>query len=763
MKTKMRFGMYLLSMVLAIFFMAQSSLATTFYLPNSPDHNYTKGKMLKISDTSILVYGNDFYGNAHVTRVDKVGDNWSVVWDKSYYESGLDIGFKWIGLGQGGDFVAVGDAVPFSNIPVPRVWTIPADGGNGGGTNIGLATVIYDGVGINGYLHHGAIRDNQLYINGERTNQGWLYIQFDLSTNTLVSRRVYAGSSDVIGLRVLLHPDVNDRVYLGGNVVNLYNTTRQKDGYVISINPTSNTGIDFEPLATEWETLIEDIDGFSPGYNERLRAMSVSPNGIGVTGWTHANNDLWFAELGFDGEFNIDSNNQPIKKLIHPTASPGVENESPGDMVPFMSNGTQVGHAIAVQKGYVNDNEDGMTLFIDLEGNEIDSSVEGLVGIGDDFRSVAQLSDSSFIFSGVHRVSPYYQFQVAEVDAPVIQTEYIITATAGANGTITPPGSVTVLEGNNQTFDIAADSGYYINDVLVDGMSQGAITSYTFSNVQSDHTISASFVEDSQTYTLTVNEVGPGTVTKNPNQINYSAGDVVVLTAIPGSQSLFLEYRDVATNQVLGDDLELPVTISGDTEINAIFVSDYDSDGISDADEQPPGKPDYDGNGDNIPDWQQADVITTYMPLKSCWITFEYPVGNLSNIVFDTVPSGAPTDLVFNYGMISFDLNNIPFSGSASVKVIFPEGFVAEKYYKYNSTALPGDEWEELNYDGATGAVINDNEITLYFVDGGRGDSGPADGMIKDPGGPATVVSSSTPPPSGGGGGSGGCFISTLF
>jgi hypothetical protein len=70
---------------------------------------------------------------------------------------------------------------------------------------------------------------------------------------------------------------------------------------------------------------------------------------------------------------------------------------------------------------------------------------------------------------------------------------YTITASAGANGTIAPAGSVTVSAGASQSFTIAANSGYSVSSVLVDGASVGAVTSYTFSNVQANHTISATF------------------------------------------------------------------------------------------------------------------------------------------------------------------------------------------------------------------------------------------------------------------------------
>ena len=68
-----------------------------------------------------------------------------------------------------------------------------------------------------------------------------------------------------------------------------------------------------------------------------------------------------------------------------------------------------------------------------------------------------------------------------------------ITATAGANGTITPVGAVAVNCGSNQAFTITPASCYHVNDVLADGVSVGAVSSYTFTNVTAAHTIDASF------------------------------------------------------------------------------------------------------------------------------------------------------------------------------------------------------------------------------------------------------------------------------
>ena len=68
-----------------------------------------------------------------------------------------------------------------------------------------------------------------------------------------------------------------------------------------------------------------------------------------------------------------------------------------------------------------------------------------------------------------------------------------IRASAGANGSITPDGNVSVRTGSDQIFLITPDEGYAISDVRIDGRSIGAVMRYTFENVRSAHTIEASF------------------------------------------------------------------------------------------------------------------------------------------------------------------------------------------------------------------------------------------------------------------------------
>jgi hypothetical protein len=70
-----------------------------------------------------------------------------------------------------------------------------------------------------------------------------------------------------------------------------------------------------------------------------------------------------------------------------------------------------------------------------------------------------------------------------------------ITASAGAGGTIAPSGTVTVAPGASKTFTAQPNAGFTIADLLVDNVSKGALASYSFTNIQTDHVIAATFTE----------------------------------------------------------------------------------------------------------------------------------------------------------------------------------------------------------------------------------------------------------------------------
>ena len=71
-----------------------------------------------------------------------------------------------------------------------------------------------------------------------------------------------------------------------------------------------------------------------------------------------------------------------------------------------------------------------------------------------------------------------------KTQAITLVTNYTITASAGSNGVISNAGVTTVCRDGNKTYTITPNSGYHIVNVLVDGTSVGAVSTYTFSTPQ---------------------------------------------------------------------------------------------------------------------------------------------------------------------------------------------------------------------------------------------------------------------------------------
>jgi len=121
----------------------------------------------------------------------------------------------------------------------------------------------------------------------------------------------------------------------------------------------------------------------------------------------------------------------------------------------------------------------GMTTVDSVEANQGSSTIfiEGALTAGTYYVSV--------VGNGVVGTSSPFTVSFAQT--------YTIVASAGTGGSISPSGNVSVFSGESKEFTITANSGYSISSVTVDGMSKGVITSYTFSNVAEEHTISATF------------------------------------------------------------------------------------------------------------------------------------------------------------------------------------------------------------------------------------------------------------------------------
>lgn len=73
---------------------------------------------------------------------------------------------------------------------------------------------------------------------------------------------------------------------------------------------------------------------------------------------------------------------------------------------------------------------------------------------------------------------------------------YTLTSSASEGGSISPMGTLTITAGSSKSYSFTPLYGYNIDDVVVDGVSLGVVSSYPFNNISASHTIAASFATE---------------------------------------------------------------------------------------------------------------------------------------------------------------------------------------------------------------------------------------------------------------------------
>ncbi|MEJ2155550.1 MAG: hypothetical protein P8X96_09460, partial [Desulfobacteraceae bacterium] len=215
-----------------------------------------------------------------------------------------------------------------------------------------------------------------------------------------------------------------------------------------------------------------------------------------------------------------------------------------------------------------NPTPDGYRIFQRLDGDSYDFSSPVWPQAGDDATqtkcTIAGLADNTTYHYVVRAyaggVESGNSNEATFQSGPPVVSTFTLTATSGANGSISP-GTVTVNSGGSQTFTMMPATSYHVADVVVDGLSVGARSSYTFSNVNQNHTITASFAPDvvstpgpdPYVYTITATagangSVSPGTATVNSGgsqtftiapATSYHVADVVVDGTSVGARSTY--------------------------------------------------------------------------------------------------------------------------------------------------------------------------------------------------------------------------------
>ena len=178
------------------------------------------------------------------------------------------------------------------------------------------------------------------------------------------------------------------------------------------------------------------------------------------------------------------------------------------------------------------------------------------IGDGNGFGVIHGAEDSTYTMDAVYSEFDGYKFRcvVSNPGGTVISDEavltvlwpyipdipeYVITATAGEHGKISPSGDVYVYDYNDQTFEITPDEGYEIDTLKVDGKAVDITTSYTFKIVDTNHTIEVTF---KQTAPKPPVEELP-TILTQPQSVSVKAGEQAVFTLAASGSSVHLQWQ----------------------------------------------------------------------------------------------------------------------------------------------------------------------------------------------------------------------------
>ena len=295
-----------------------------------------------------------------------------------------------------------------------------------------------------------------------------------------------------------------------------------------------------------------------------------------------------------------------------------------------------------------------------------------IVNINVDGSSVGSMA--SYTFSNVtanHTISATFGIDI-----------HTITATSGAHGSITPLGISTVNQGGSMVYTIAPDTGYHIADINVDGGSVGAMASYTFNNITTNHTISATFGAVNQLPTANAGSDriipegdpvvldGSGSADGDGTIVTYHwqqiAGPSVALSDITSVNPGFTAPQVPSAGATLT--FQLTVTDNGgltdaDTvsvSVNDLVSGDRDGDGVVNEQDVFPDDPNewIDSDGDGIGNNQDIDDDNDGMP--DTW-EVEYGLDPLSDDAGqDADNDGFSNALEYQYQTSPTDENSIP-------------------------------------------------------------------------------------------------------
>ena len=324
--------------------------------------------------------------------------------------------------------------------------------------------------------------------------------------NLIPTHRAYAGG--IVG-----HIECDDAENAGVTVKNCANTGADKTVAAYG-GSTLTGGIAGSSTYTDFDTpniLIEDCYNYSEVYSESNSGPKVGTMCIGLTAG---------GIIGAAGEITVN--------YCYSTA-PDVDAVNNHDGDAYYGGIVGLIYNTALSQNYYETNSNvtraagGIVSGMDiLAEDDVDGSYEGATatqlktksfyGSGWSWYTSGGTTPDYYSSSAPWRMTSSDSYPVLKgepIDEPetptggggTYNTYYTITASAGVGGSIDPSGIVSLQKYQSKTFMITPQQGYIIADVLIDGVSVGIVTEYTFSSINADHTINAVFEHPSKRYT----------------------------------------------------------------------------------------------------------------------------------------------------------------------------------------------------------------------------------------------------------------------
>jgi len=160
------------------------------------------------------------------------------------------------------------------------------------------------------------------------------------------------------------------------------------------------------------------------------------------------------------------------------------------------------------------------------------------------------------------------------INVVFVKSKYKITVTAGPNGSVSPSGTTMVDNGDSQILTITPNSGYQIATVTVDGtLLTTAPSTYTFSNVSSNHTINVTFLASTYSITATAGpngSISPAGITV----VNYGASQAYAITPNNGYEIATIKVKGVNLKNNPLPSIYTFSNVTADQTISATFVAD---------------------------------------------------------------------------------------------------------------------------------------------------------------------------------------------